>query len=66
MSFHTISRSPKAQNAVSILVVILSLFAVLIAAKTGLLSAGYDWLSQSLTDVPHRLVTNLAFPPERS
>jgi len=65
MSFHTISRSLKAQNAVGILVIILSLFAVLIAANTGLLSAGYDGLSQSLTDVPHRLVTNLPFPPER-
>ena len=65
MSFLTISHSPKAQNAVAILVFILSLFAVLIAAKTGLLSAGYDWLSQSLTEVPHRVVTNLPFPPER-
>ena len=65
MSFQTISRSPKAQNAIAILVVILLLFAVLIAAKSGLLSAGYDWLSQSLTDVPHRLVTSLPFSPER-
>ena len=65
MSFHIISRSPNAQNTVAILVVILLLFAVLIAAKFGLLSAGYDWLSQSLIDVPHRLVTNLPFPPER-
>ena len=65
MSFNTISRSTKAQNAAAILVVVLLIFAVLMAARYGLLSAGYDWLTQSLTDVPHRLVTNLPFPPER-
>ena len=65
MSLNTVVRSTKTQNAVAVLSVALLIFAVLAAARYGLISAGYDWLTQSITDVPHRLVTNLPFPPER-
>ena len=65
MTFHSIAGSAKVRNAVALLAAVAVIFAVMLAGRYGLISAGYDWLTQSLIEMPHRVLTNLTSLPER-
>lgn len=65
MTFPSITGNPTVRNAAAIIAAAGVIFAVILAAKYGLLSAGYEWLTQSLVELPHRVVTNLTSLPER-
>ena len=65
MTFNSLAGNPTARNAAPSLAAAGLIFAVLLAAKYGLISARYEWLTQSLVELPHRVVTNLTSLPER-
>lgn len=65
MTFTSITGNPTMRNAAAIVAAAGLIFAVILAAKYGLISAGYEWLTQSLAELPHRVVTNLTSLPER-
>ena len=65
MTFKSITGNPTVRNAAGIVTAAGLIFAVILASQCGLISAGYEWLTQSLLELPQRVVTNLTSLPER-
>ena len=53
MTATTIVESPKARNAAAVVLSLLLIFAVVLAAKYGLISATLEWLGRALIYLSH-------------